>query len=226
MQTDYASAIATLHNGYGIESYRGEFILQLMKNMSTGGIDPTSFIHDVTPALQESKANLQERTNALLDGKRFAGEANWADNSNPAAPTQTDDDRVMSDALRNPISLLKDKPGKFNMEFGAPPVSEGAGASQMADAQAAQALVTRAGGIMPSIRHHMEEWGAGLLSPDLAVRNYFAVKLRQLAKDSESPETAALAAQLLDQAQAQQIGATPGAANAPEMVRGSSGAER
>lgn len=223
MQSDYASAIATLHTGYGIESYRGEFILDMMKQLATAKIDPTSFIHDVTPALQESKANLQERTNGLVEGKGFSGEIHWADNSNPPVPTQTDEERMVSDGLRNPISLLKDKPGKFNMEFGPPLVSEGPGASLMADAQARQAQVAKAGGIMPSVKQAMVTWGAALQSPDLAIRRHYYQQLEKIAQESESPETAAFAQKLLDTAQAQQINAAPGAS---EPTRGSAGAPR
>jgi hypothetical protein len=223
MMSDYKAAVAELHEAYGVQSFR-EPTIEFFDKMTSAGVDPTSFVYDATHGLLESNRNIQTKMNGLLAGQGYDKEPiRWQDTTSPPVPTQTDEDRVLSDALRNPISLLKDRPGKFDIEFGMPRESSGPGASASGDAQRLAAQVAKAGGIMPSIRQTMETWGAALNSPDMAIRRHYSEKLYKIAEESESPETAALAKQLIDRAREQSINTVPGTG---ENVRGASGAPR
>lgn len=188
-----------------------------------GTEDPTKFRNQLA-GINQARSSFVRVWNSALQSQGLDRDWDPVDTGvQQTPPTQTDEQRTLSDGLRNPINLLKDKPGKFNLEFGAPPESSGPGGSAMGDAQARAAQVAKAGGIIPSVKQAMTTWAAALQSPDMAIRRHYRQQLEKLANESESPETAAYAQKLLDQALDQQIGATPGA---PEVTRGSAGAPR
>lgn len=225
MKTDYKAAVAELHEAYGVQSFR-EPTIEFFDNMTSAGLDPTSFnkVRDnATEALKNSNRNIQLKMNGLLSAQGYNGEPiQWEDTTAPPqAPTQSQEEKTLSRGLLNPHRAFDKLPGVLATELGNFSPRGALGPNETIDTRLKQE-----GEILPSVRRQMETLGAALDSPDMAVRRWSREWLDKLANSSESPETAALAQQLLERAQARQIGATPGAANAPEVVRGSSGAPR
>jgi hypothetical protein len=222
MQSDYNAAIVELHKAYGVESFRGEWTADMFKKIASAGMDPTGFNwirENAIPGLQQSNQNVQLKANSLLHKNGYDGPSvQWQDTSSPPVPTQTEEQKIASDAMLNPLRGFDKRPGKLATELG-----NFSSRGQLGPDETVDTRLKQEGGIMPSVRQAMQTWGAALNSPDLAIRRHYYQQLEKIAQDSESPETAALAQKLLDSAQAQQIGATPGT---PEVVRGSAGAPR
>jgi hypothetical protein len=219
MKTDYKSAVAELHEAYGVQSFR-EPTIEFFDQMTSAGLDPTAFNvvrSNATEALKNSNRNIQLKMNGLLQGQGYDRDPiAWEDTTSPQAPTQTDQDRAMADALKSPYFDTK-SPGRLTAEFGNVD-SDIRGAAQRYE------QLQKAGGILPSVRQNLETWGAAAASADPAIAGRFRAMLENVAQESENPQTAKLAQQLLDRALSQQISNTPGAATAPEVIRGASGA--
>lgn len=224
MQTDYNAALVELHKAYGVESFRGEWTADMFKKIESAGMDPTAYNwvrENAIPALQRSNENVQSKANAMLHSNGYDGEPiRFANTSNPAPPTQSDEDKVAADALLNPRRGFDKRPGKLATELGNLSARGPLGRTETIDSRLEQA-----GGILPSVRQFMDTAASALNSRDLAIRRHYSDQLANIADNSESPETAAYAQQLLDRAAQNQLNA-PGAANAPETTRGSAGSPR
>lgn len=222
MQSAYNSAVINLHKIYGVQSFRGEWTADMFKALASGGVDPTSFIYNAVPGLQESKALVSGQVNATLRKNGYDGPpVTWQDTSSSPVPTQTDEQKIASDAMLNPRRGFDKRPGKLATELG-----NFSARGQLGPNETIDTRLQQEGGILPSVRQALNTWGAALQSPDMAIRRHYYEQLQKIADESESPETAAYAQQLLERAQQQQLSAAPGAANAPEAQRGSAGAPR
>ena len=221
MQSDLESAVAELHDAYGITSFR-EPTMKFFEKMATGGVNPTSFVYDATAALEHSNQNLQNKVNERIaargyDGPRFG----WQDTGHPAAAPETADDRAIGRALTNPSVMYDKDPDRVISELGINPTP------QMRTTELTQKIGQRigeVGGILPSVRQSMDTWAAAMASPDPQIAARFRQTLEKIADQSESPAAAAYAEQLLARARQQQLDTAPGTANAPEVMRGASGA--
>lgn len=72
MVVDLEHATAELHKAYDVP-FRGESTIKFLQNLSTGGVDPTSFVYNATKALQESATDLQDRVNDKLRAANYTG---------------------------------------------------------------------------------------------------------------------------------------------------------
>lgn len=221
MKTDYKAAVAELHEAYGVQSFR-EPTIEFFDSMTSAGLDPTAFNvvrSNATEALKNSNRNIQLKMNGLLGAQGYDGEPiQWQDTTSPPPPTQTEEDRTVSDALLNPHRGFDKRTGKLSAEVGTMSPRGALGPNETIDTRLKQE-----GEILPSVRQAMTTWGAALNSPDLAIRRHYYQQLEKIAKESESPETAAFAQKLLDQAQERQIEIDT---RRPETTRGSAGAPR
>lgn len=219
MQTDYKAAVAELHDAYKVTSFR-EPTIKFFDEMTSAGVDPTSFIRNASAGLRESNQNVQTKLNALLrDGQGYDGPPiRFPDATQEQPPTQTDEERTASRALLNPHRGFDKLPGVLSTEVG-----NFSPRGQLGPNETIDTRLKQEGEILPSIRQAMQTWGAALNSPDLAIRQHYRAQLEKIANESESPETAALAQKLLAQAMEQQIGETT---RTPELVRGADGAPR
>lgn len=223
MKTDFTSAVAQLHEAYGIESFR-EPTIEFFDKMVSAGRDPTAFNvlrSNAIAGLTNSNANLQTKINDIVgsqgyDGPGFA----FKDMTSLPVPTQTDEQKITSDALLNPVSGFGTRQGKVNTELGITPAVS---ANSRLRSAAVASELKKQGGILPSVKQAMETWGAALTSPDLAIRRHYYQQLEKIAQESESPETAAFAQQLMDRAQERQMNET---SRTPEVIRGASGQPR
>jgi len=212
MQTDLESAVAELHDAYGITSFR-EPTMKFFEKMTTGGVDPTSFIFDATSALKRSNENLQAKVNSRVQGRGYDGPAfKFQDTSAPPAPQQTEEDETLKRGLVNPYrmspNILATEVGKLSSR------------GELGRNETISTRLRDAGDVLPSVRQAMLTAAAGVASSDPRVRQISIERLDKLASESESPGTAALAKELLDRAINEQIAKTPGS---PEFVRGPGG---
>jgi hypothetical protein len=230
MKTDYKAAVAELHEAYGVQSFR-EPTIEFFDGMTSAGLDPTAFNvvrSNATEALQNANRNVQLKMNGLLQAQGYDREpVAWQNTSNPAAPQPNEEQRTLNDALLNPRTGFRDRPGRVDADLDLIGAKPGAGREGKYQLDTERAVRLRdAGGILPSIRQTMGTWAAALNGPDPKLAKHYRENLEKIAEESESKETAAYARQLLDRAQEQQAEAIPGAANAPEPIRGASGAPR
>ena len=223
MQGAYNSAVINLHKIYGVQSFRGEWTADMFKALASGGVDPTSFLYNAVPGLQESKELVSAQVNSTLHKNGYDGPpVVWQDTSTPAKPPDTVDSRALGRALLNPVQLYNKEPDRVMGELG----MNTAGLRGTEVSSKVASRLSDAGGILPPIRQNMDTWAALAGSPDPEIAKRFHEALQKIASESESPATAAYAEQLLERGRARQIETAPGAANAPEAVRGSSGAPR
>ena len=215
MQSDFEAAVAELHDGYQITSFR-EPTVKFFEKMASGGVDPKSFIYDASSALQRSNQNLQAKVNERIQARGYDGpKFGWQDTTNPPTPTPTDDERVAGKALLNPASQYDKEPQRVQSELGVRSQSfqrQSDLTSKVAD------RLREEGGVLPSVRQAIGTWGAALSSPDTKVADHYRILLEKIAEESESPQTAALAQQMLDRAREKSIATTP---VPPERVQGS-----
>lgn len=187
MESDLQSATAELHDAYGITAFR-EPTVKFFEKMASAGVDPTSFVRDARGALQESNLNLQAKLNEKLGALGYDGaEIKFKDTTSPPKTVPTDEDYALKEALRNPH---RTDAGKLNYELG-----QDLGPDETVDTRLA-----KAGEILPSVRQNMQMWGAALKSPDPGVSKRAGDVLNQIADTTDNPAAAALAKQLIDQA--------------------------
>lgn len=72
MVVDLEHATAELHKAYDVP-FRGESTIQFLQKLSTGGVDPTSFVYNATEALERSATDLQKRVNEKLVAANYTG---------------------------------------------------------------------------------------------------------------------------------------------------------
>lgn len=228
MQADLESAVAELHDAYGITSFR-EPTMKFFEKMATGGVDPTSFVYDATAALQRSNKNLQDKVNERIQARGYNGPRfGWADTSDQPPPQQTDEQKTLAKALIDPHRGFADSPGVLENEVGRfSPLGE---YKKVVDKNGvyrgyedAHTRLIAAGDVLPSVRQAMETAAASMASPDLEIRKRNTELLEKIARDSESPATAALAKRLLERGHDEQIQSSIPIA---EPVRGPDGAPR
>lgn len=213
---------AELHDVYGIKRF-SEGTQDLFNKMATGGVNPTSFVYDATNALQTSAKDLEAKVNDHLKHQGYTGRpVALLDTSAPTAPPSTPEERSLGRALVNPAVLYDREPERVGSELGVN--TKGLRAGEIAP-KVAQALRDQ-GGILPSVRQNMDTWAAAMASPDPEISARFRKTLEKIASDSEGSATASYAEQLLARERQRQLETAPGAANAPEVQRGSSGAPR
>lgn len=222
MVSDLQSATAELHDAYGITAFR-EPTVKFFEKMASAGVDPTSFVRDASGALQHSNENLQAKVNERVQARGYDGpQFGWRDTSHPAKPEPTADDIVAGRALVNPAEIYNQEPDRVMRELGVS--ATGLRGTEISSKVAAR--LREEGGMLPSVRQAMGTYASAMASPDPKVASHYRALLEKISEESESPAAASYAKQLLDRAQQNQINATPGAANAPEQIRGSSGAPR
>lgn len=118
MQSDLESAVAELHDAYGITSFR-EPTMKFFEKMATAGVDPTSFVRDASAALERSNQNLQAKVNERIQARGYDGpQFGWRDSSTPTAPTRTDEDKLFKVAAgsrsNDPGAVYNPKTGSYD----------------------------------------------------------------------------------------------------------------
>jgi len=209
-----------------VESFR-EPTIEFFDKMVSAGRDPTAFNvlrSDAIAGLTNSNSNLQTKIGDIVSAQGYDGPAfGFKDMTSMPVPTQTDEQRTVSDALVNPRTGFGNRIGRLDIDLGLTGMPDGMGKGATQKSAARTERLREAGGILPSIRQAMQTWGAALNSPDMALRRHYRQQLEKIASESESPETAAFARQLIDQAQEQQMAEST---RTPEVQRGSSGVPR
>lgn len=216
MMAKKESLIFALHQAYGVAGFRPGVLEQMEKAL--GGTDPTSFFRSAEPGLKAARDSLNRTFTAQLRvmDPRFKGEYKPEDTSSPAEPSKTEAAMAIEDALKRPAEVLESNPGKRELEFGeqtSPPT-----ASPRERSAPYLNQLAASGNVLPSVRQNIATWGAMLDVPDQAARA--EAILKKIAETSDSPETAALAKDVL----ARRMSTSMMQVNAsPEATRGSSG---
>lgn len=201
-------ALSSTALGLGVPNGRDiEHILQ-----SLGTTDPTRF-KDSLAGLKQARDTFVRVMSERMKAHDYDHDWKPYNPFESEKPTRTPEDQTLADALKNPRRAFSQ--GRLDIELGA--------FSPRGEYGPGETLHTRLkaeGWILPHVRQEIQTWGALLASPSPDARDRAKAMLERVAKESESPETAALAQQILDQDLTRQLSTLPGA---PEVVRGSSG---
>lgn len=185
MQSDLQSAVAELHDAYGITAFR-EPTMEFFEKMASAGVDPNSFVRDASAALEQSSQNLQGKVNNRLHAAGYDGpDVAFPPTSIPkAAPSPIEQLSVSLKAKpdENPVRA-------YDKAFLAAYKANGgdiAGARVDANLAASSA---KSGAVSPDQRQGIETLKAQVLGGDAAS----AAALEDVAKNASSSTVRRLA---------------------------------
>lgn len=117
MKSKMDESIGELHEAYDIKRF-GDSTVDFFKGISTAGIDPTSFIHDASSALQSSADDLQARVNDKLQTDNYTGApVKFPSFGVPSPSDDTDADRATKTLSQNPMTEAQDSLNPADLEY-------------------------------------------------------------------------------------------------------------
>lgn len=203
-----SKALASTALGLGVPN--GKDIEHILASLGT--TDPSRF-KDSLAGLKQARDTFVRIMSERMKAHDYDHDWKPYNPSESEKPTRTPEDQTLADALKNPRRAFSQ--GRLDIELGAFSPRGEYGPGETLDTR-----LKESGGVLPRVRQAILTWGTLLASPTPDARDRAQAMLERVAKESESPETAALAQQILDQDLTRQLSTLPGA---PEVVRGSSG---